>query len=165
MLPDIFPLIGDELRNWLRTAGQGLFTTGLTGQDALNMLRYFGGQIRTSDFYAIRRDVLRDQSSQQTLVGDMQGYDVNALIPAAWHSDLVQPGQRRDFLYYVKVTGTDIDTGLPREQYYGYSSDRQLSFGQLEEHASEDAVRSEDTYRMTDVTVEIVSAYAKPGRW
>lgn len=159
MSEDFFPLSGTGLRNWLRTAGQALFTEFESGAEALDFLRLQGAAIRDSDFYDIRRQVLGLQKYQDQL----EGYRPNDLIPAAWHVDDHGLNLSRDFFYRVRVDGVDPSTGESISKYFAISSDRQLSKGQVEDELGSMIVGEEDFYEIQVSGMEVVSALARPG--
>lgn len=136
MSPDIFTelvglLRGSSLRQWLLTDGAALFTAFDTGADALDFFRSGGGQIRTADFYDIRRQVLNRVESGEQLTG----YPDNQLIPLNWHVTDHGLDLSSDFLYNIKLIGLDQNTGILKEQWMGVASDRQLTPDEVREVA------------------------------
>jgi hypothetical protein len=165
MLPEIFPLFGEELRNWLMTAGQKLFTGDLSGAEALELLREAGGQIRTADFYAIRREVLYEYNLEQYNKQKLAEYDENGLIPAAWHSTTHGLELSTNFLYRVKVTGYDSITGEPVERWFSVGSDDQLTKAQVSGSLSSMLEADKDYYHTDIEDMEIESALARADYW
>ena len=161
MLPDteLFPLQGDSLRNWLRTAGQMIFTEFDTGIEALDFLRLNGAAIRTSDFYDIRREVLATHTYTDMLLT----YPDNQLIPAAWHVADHGLDLSTDYLYRFKVFGEDPGTGDEITSYFAISSDRQLSPGQAKDLLGSMIVGEADFYEIVVSGIEMDSALVRPG--
>jgi hypothetical protein len=165
MFPEIFPLFGEELRNWLRTAGQKLFTGDLSGAEALDLLREAGGQIRTADFYAIRREVLYEYNLEQYYKQQLAEYDENSLIPAAWHSTTHGLELSTNFLYRVKVTGYDPITGEPVERWLSVGSDDQLTKSQVIDWLGSMLEENKDSCPIDIEDMEIESALARADYW
>lgn len=124
-------LRGDALRNWLRTDGAGIFQAFETGADALDFARNLGLQIRTQDFYSIRREVLNVVESSQPLLT----YPENELIPLNWHVSDHGLELSSDFQYRVHMFGADSATGILKSQWMTIASDRQLTMNEVKEVA------------------------------
>lgn len=124
-------LRGDALRNWLRTDGAGIFTAFNTGSSALEFARSAGLQVRTQDFYAIRREVLAVVDSSQPLLN----YPGNQLIPLNWHVSDHGLDLSSEFQYRIHMFGADQNTGILKDQWMTVASDRQLTSDQVREVA------------------------------
>jgi hypothetical protein len=124
-------LRGDELRNWLRTDGAGLFTAFDTGVEALSFARDLGLAIRTQDFYEIRRQVLNVAESSQPLLN----YPDNQLIPLNFHVQDHGLDLTTEFQYRIHMYGADENTGLLKGQWMTVASDRQLTIDEVKEVA------------------------------
>jgi len=136
MLPINFEVLpgllqGDSLRNWLRTDGAGLFTAFDTGSEALGFARELGLQIRTQDFYAIRREVLNVAVSSQPLLE----YPDNQLIPLNWHVSDHGLELSSEFQYRIHMYGADSGTGILKSQWMTVASDRILTMDEVKEVA------------------------------
>jgi len=157
--------MGAELRNWLRTSFQGIFTSGLSGRDALAMFRDFGGQIRTSDFYSIRREVLEEYNRQQEYTRQLAAYDPYALIPAGWHSTDHGLNLSTQFLYRVEVTGFDRETFEPVTRYLSVASDRQMTPSEVLAGANWILIETPESLSLEMGEAEIVGSMARPDTW
>lgn len=157
-LPGLFPLFGDELRNWLRTSGEQFFTQH-TGAEGLALAREFGMQIRTSDFYDIRREVLDLQLHQEQL----SGLSENTLIPIAWTSFDHGLNLSENFQYRFDVTGTTISTGESFERRYAVSSMYQLSPQDAANQLTSMLMNAEDESAMTINSMDLSSSLGNPG--
>jgi len=129
VLPGLFR--GDELRNWLRTDGAGIFTTFESGAKALEFVRGLGVAIRDSDFYSIRREVLNVAQSSQPLLD----YPNNQLIPIAWHVQDHGLELSSEFQYRIHMYGADVNTGILKGQWMTVASNRQLTIDEVQEVA------------------------------
>lgn len=119
----IEPLRGNVADNWLRTAGKGLFYAFETGKAALDYFRSNMGQIRTSVFYEIRREVL----SEQSFIGDIAKLGQYDLIPKAWHNAEHGLNLSAGYEYRVHAYGYDPSSGMMKDRWMTIASDRQLS--------------------------------------
>jgi len=122
---------GDALRNWLRTDGAGIFSAFKTGEAALDFARDAGLQIRTQDFYAIRRQVLAVIDSAQPLLN----YPTNQLIPLNWHVSDHGLELTTDFQYRIHLFGVDPESGYLQDKWMTVASDRQLTQNEVQEVA------------------------------
>jgi len=156
---DIFPLGGDELRNWLRTSGSGLFESFTSGADILEILRSEGAAIRTSDFYAIRRQVLERVQTDQRMLD----YGGDQLIPAAWHMDDHGWNLSQDYLYIVKVRGEDPLTYDPVEKFMSVSSSRQMTTEEVFDELNAMIIGEEEFYEIIPTDFELDRALVRPG--
>ena len=161
----IFPIRGEELRNWLRTDFRGIFTSGLSGAESLRALRDFGVEIRTQDFYAIRREVIAQYEREQAFQEQIEDYESNALIPAAWHSTTHGLNLRTQFLYRVRVTGFDMLTGEPVERIFSVGSDDQLTVGQVKSTITSELVTDPQHYQTEIEDIDLISCMARPDSW
>jgi hypothetical protein len=159
-LPAIFPLFGAELRNWLRTSGEAIFTSQ-SGESALAFIREFGMQIRTTDFYEIRRQVL-DLSKYQEQLGSL---NANVLIPLKWTDTTHGLNISENFLYRFNVTGTTISTGESFERRYAVASMEQLTEQQAGDLLTDMLSNAEQESAMTIDSMELYSSLGKPGLW
>ena len=124
-------LRGDALRNWLRTDGAGIFTAFETGAEALDFARDAGLQVRTQDFYAIRREVLSVVESSQPLLN----YPTNQLIPLNWHVSDHGLDLTTDFQYRIHLFGIDPESGYLQDKWMTVASNTQLTQEQVQEVA------------------------------
>ncbi len=157
-LPGLFPLFGDELRNWLRTSGEQFFTRH-TGAEGLALAREFGMQIRTSDFYDIRREVLGLQLHQEQLAGLTE----NTLIPQAWTVFDHGLTLSENFQYRFNVTGTTISTGEAFDRRYAVSSMYQLTPQQAGDLLTGMLMNAEEESAMTIDSMELSASLGNPG--
>lgn len=157
-LEDSFPLRGEALRNWLRTAGQDIFTEFETGREALDYLREQGAAIRDADFYAIRRQV----ANVGTYAGLMGDVVEDQFIPLAYHVTDHGLNLSRDFMYRVKVTGTDPETGEDVQSWFAISSDRQLTKGEVIDQLGSMIAGEETFYDIVPDEYEVTAALRRP---
>jgi hypothetical protein len=122
-------LRGDALRNWLRTDGAGLFTSAESGAEALRFARGLGLEIRTQDFYAIRREVLNVVESSQPLLN----YPGNQLVPLNWHVQDHGLNLSSEYQYRIHLIGADENTGILKDQWMTVASNRQLTPDEVRE--------------------------------
>jgi hypothetical protein len=160
VLPAIFLLFGDELRNWLRTSGEGIFKNR-TGEEALAFIREFGIRIRTQDFYAIRREVL-DLTKYQEQLGAI---NENVLIPLHYTDTTHGLNISENFLYRFNVTGTTTSTGEAFERRYAVASMYQLSKADAADLLTDMLSNAERESAMTIDSMELDSSLGKPGLW
>lgn len=160
MLPEGegFPLRGEALRNWLRTSGQGIFTEFETGREALDYLREQGASIRDADFYAIRREV----ANLGTYAGLMGDVPDNQYIPLAYHVTDHGLDLSRDFMYRVKVSGTDPATGEDIDSFFAISSDRQLTKGEVIDQLGALIEGASEFYDIVPEEYEVTTALRRP---
>jgi len=159
MLPETdFPIKGDGLRNWLRTAGQSIYTAFDTGAESLEYLRSIGGAIRTQDFYDIRRQVLELGKYTENLTS----YTDNQLTPMAWHNSTHGLELSSNFLYRLKVFGTDPNTGESVEKFFAISSDQQLTPGEAKDILGGMIAGEETFYEVTVDSIELFEALVSP---
>lgn len=125
-------LRGQELRNWLRTDGIGLFRTFGTTSEALSFARDLGLQIRTQDFYSIARQVQNVITSGDKLMG----YSTDQLIPLAWHVQDHGMELSSEFQYRIQMFGADSATGFLKSQWMTIASDRQLTIDEVKDVAN-----------------------------
>lgn len=156
---DLFPISGEQLRSWLRSQAQGLFTTFTTGAEALEWLRSEGASIRTQDFYEIRRSVLTEMEHAR----EIQSFDYNQLIPAAWHTDDHGWELSRNYLYVVRVDGVDPDTYDIVTKYLSVASDRQLTQADVFDQLGGMVEGQEDFYGIMIESYSLEKALVLPG--
>lgn len=153
-----FPIRGEELRNWLRTSGSSVFRAFETGGEVLRYLRDQGIQIRDSDFYAIRRQVL----SSDAFI-DRTSYDPgNELIPKR---DIdFEHGMRlnSNFLYKVEITGVNPFTGDPTTRWVNVTSVFQLTPNEVSDQAGALVIGYEQFYGIVFDSARVDRAYGKP---
>ena len=159
MFGEIFPIRGEEFRNWLRTAGQEIFSLYPTGAEALDWLRGEGAAIRDADFYQIRREVLGASRYQEQI----ETYAADQLIPAAWHVQDHGLELSNQFLYRIQVFGTDPATGEQITKYFAVSSGRQLTPNEAADLLGELIVGEEEFYEIAVERMELYQALARPG--
>ena len=147
------------MRDWLRTAGQQIFTGFDTGAESLEYLRSIGGGIRTEDFYGIRREVLSLGKYTESLVS----YTDNQLVPMAWHNSTHGLQLSSNFLYRMKVTGTDPNTGDAVEKFFAISSDSQLTPGEAKDILGGMIVGEESFYEVSVDTIDLHEALVAGG--
>ncbi len=159
MLPESeFPIKGDALRDWLRTAGQSVFTAFESGTDALTWLRDQGASIRTADFYDIRRQVLEIGKYQEQVSRVLE----SNLIPAAWHITDHGLELSEQFLYRLKVNGTDPATGEEISKFFAIKSGRQLTPGEAMDQLGDMLAGEEETYEIEVESMQVTAALARP---
>jgi len=158
-----FPISGEPLRRWLRTDFAATLSSGISGKKILEELRGQGVRIRTSDLYAIRRQVLEERNLEQIFREHIEEYDPNGLIPAAWHSTEHGLNLRTEYLYRVRVTGYDMKTGAWVERISSLSSNEQLSVSQIKDEVTSNLTLGIDTDPMYIDNMEMQSALARPG--
>ena len=124
-------LRGEQLRNWLRTDGAGIFSAFESGAQALEFARELGLQIRTQDFYSIRNEVLSVIEISQPLFN----YPDNQLIPLNWHVQSHGMELSTEFQYRIHLYGSDQNTGVLKSQWMTVASDRQLTMDEVKETA------------------------------
>lgn len=139
-------LRGDAARGWLRTDGAGLFRAFETGEQALSFARELGLQIRTQDFYSIRREILNVESSTTFLFT----YPDNQLIPYNVHVQSESMKLTTEFQYRVHMYGPDKETGILRDQWMVAASDRQLTINEVKEIARSYLGEGGDSDRIVD---------------
>jgi hypothetical protein len=102
-----------------------------TGADILDTLRSMGIAIRTQTFYEIRREVL-DLPGRVDALGKVE---LGERAPRALYQDT--PWElSTNFLYRVKVYGTDLVTGATVERWVSIASDTELERGTVESLAA-----------------------------
>ena len=158
-----FPISGEPLRRWLRTDFAATLSSGISGKKILEELRGQGVRIRTSDLYAIRRQVLEERNLEQIFREHIEEYDPNGLIPAAWHSTEHGLNLRTQYLYRVRVTGHRMTTGEWVERISSLSSNEQLSVSQIEDEMTAQLTLGIDTEPMYIDNMYMQSALARPG--
>lgn len=156
---DLFPLGGKQLRNWLSSSGQGLFREFDTGASMLDWLRSEGASIRTADFYAIRRTVLEQFANVERFAE----YDMQELVPAAWHTDDHGWNLSTDFLYYVRVDGVNPDTLDDVTKYLAVGSNRQLSQSEIYDTLGGMVSGEAEAYGIIAETYTLEKALVMPG--
>jgi len=124
-------LRGEALRKWLRTDGAGIFTAFESGAQALGFAREFGLEIRTQDFYSIRREVLSVVESSQPLLS----HPDNELIPLNWHVQDHGLNLSSDYQYRIHLFGADAESGILKDQWMTVASNRQLTQDEVREVA------------------------------
>jgi len=126
---EVFKGLG--LRNWLRTAGAGIFKAFTVGVDALKFIRENFGAIRTQDFYEIRREVGVISKEVQALID----YPGNQLIPLAWHKEDHGLILSSEYQYRIEIIGSDPFVGGLKTQFMTVASDRQLTTDEIQDVA------------------------------
>lgn len=152
------PLSGKALRNWLSTSGSGLFTSGLTGSEALSMLRDMGGSIRTADFYDIRRYILARESFSENI----RGVEFNQLVPMAQHDSEHGWNLEKPYLYKVKMIGIDPDTYKYKEGFVSVYSSKQMTQNEIISTANFLTVGFEAEYGIIASSYTVVDAKVDP---
>jgi len=160
-----FPISGEPLRRWLRTDFAATLSSGISGKKILEELRGQGVRIRTSDLYAIRRQVLEERNLEQIFREHIEEYDPNGLIPAKWHSTEHGLNLRTQYLYRVRVTGHYMTTGAWGERISSISSNEQLSVSQIKDEVTSNLTLGIDTDPMYIENMDMQSALARPGTW
>lgn len=122
---------GGGIRNWLRTAGKGIFTAFEKGIDALSFIRQNLGAIRTQDFYQIRREV----GEIATGVKELLSYPSDQLVPLAWHKQDHGLILSSEYQYRIEIIGSDPILGGLKTQYMTVASDRQLTTDEIQDVA------------------------------
>ena len=118
-----FPLIGEGLRNYLRTNGAGLFSQFPSGTLLLAELRSQGVKIATGTFFAIRREVLGLVKFQEQITG----LDTDTLVPQSFmvsNHGLKLSGR---FQYRFRISIEDPDTGDITDEWASIITDDQLT--------------------------------------
>jgi len=160
-----FPISGDPLRRWLRTDFAATLSSGKSGKAILEELRGQGVRIRTSEFYAIRRQVLAERNLEQIFREHIREYDPNGLIPAAWHSTEHGLNLRSQYLYRVRVTGYDNVTNEWVERISSISSNEQMSVSQIKDEMTSHLTLGIDSDPISIESMDMHSALARPGTW
>ena len=150
--------MGDELKNWLRTSGEAIFTSQ-TGEQALDFIREQGMQIRTSDFYDIRREVLGRQKYTEQLAGLTE----NTLIPQAWTVFDHGLNLSENFQYRFNVTGTTTSTGEAFDRRYAVSSMYQLTPQEAANQLTSMLMNAEEESAMTIDAMDLTASLGNPG--
>lgn len=158
MFPDEFPLSGQALQNWLRTDGQRIFTDSESGAQGLELLRSLGASIRDSVFYQIRREVL----SLGLYTEALQNRPDEQLIPLAWTTDKHGLDISSDFLYRVKASGIDPNTGETIERFFSVASGNQLTPGQVKDIIGSMVIGEEGFYGILVDSFELFEALRRP---
>ena len=156
-LPDLSIFGSSELRNFLRTAGQELFTEYTSGASLLSDLRAAGGAIRDADFYDIRRQVL----GLGRYTEQLQNRDDDQLIPQAWTYKNSGLALSSDYLYRVKAIGTDPSTGQQIERFFSVASNDQLTPGQVKDVIGTMVVGEEGFYGINVDHFELFEALGR----
>jgi hypothetical protein len=152
-------LSGQELYNWLRTAGQQVFTEFDTGAAGLDFLRSNDFQIRTQTFYDIRRQVLDINKYQEALVP----YEGDNLIPVAWHDTSHGLGLTEKLLYRIEVTGVDPNTGEDITKTFAIGSNQRLSKNEVTDILGSMIEGEAQFYSIVPEEYNVVAALARPG--
>jgi hypothetical protein len=128
-----FPLSGDSLRNWLRTAGSFLFGEFESGSDLLGFLRDNGVVIRRQDFYSIRREVLntaQEIGDNLPSLATLEDTQPDSLIPMGLTITDSGLDLSDAFLYRYHIEAINPDTGEVQDQFIAVASAYQLTFNE-----------------------------------
>lgn len=122
---------GRGLRNWLRTAGKGVFDAFPKANDALNFIKANLGSIRRQTFLDIRREVLDIAKGPR----ELEVYPTDQLIPLDWHKNEHGLLLSSEYQYRIEIVGSDPFVGGLKNQFVTVASDRQLTPGEVQDVA------------------------------
>lgn len=150
---------GEALRGLLRSPSFEGFFNRFSGADMLRQLRGLGIEIRTQDFYDIRRDVLGLTKYQEQI----ERLNPERPVPRAWIAQEHGWELSQDFHYRFRVTGSDPNTGEEIESFFAISSDTELTKEQAQNTMTSMLLGEEEFYGISPDEVEMYSALARPG--
>ena len=153
----VFPLRGESLQNWLRTAGAKVFSEFGSFAQGLEYLRTQGAAIRTQTFYDIGREVQGLTKYQSQL----EAARPDNLIPLGFTS--FDHGLRLmdNFLYRVEIQGKDPTTGEEKSRFVSVYSNTQLTKGSVLGQAAALVSGLEDFYGIVPDEFELTQSLGR----
>ncbi len=152
-----FPLRGEGLANWLRTAGSKVFSEFGSFAQGLDFLREQGVSIRTQTFGEIGREVLGLVKYQRPL----EALRDDSLVPIGYTNYSHHLKLADNFLYRVDITGTDPVTGEAKSRFVSVYSNTQLTKGSVLSQAAALVSGLENTYGIMPEKFQLLQALGR----
>ena len=132
----------------------------LSGAFLLDVLRASGIQIRTQDFYDIRRDKLGLTKHEL----DVTNLDPDVRVPRNW-IDPVDWALSGNFLYQTRVFGTDPETGEQIDKYISISSMTELTRNEVEMEVLDKTMGQAEFYGIEVSGAQLFHVYSVRDVW
>ncbi len=154
-----WPVGPDQTRNWLRTTLPERVWRGLSGSEMLRQLRDTGVEIRTTDFFQVRREVLGLALHEEAIAA----LKPDTIVPAALFNERHGLELGQDFQYRLRIAVRDPETGQVTTITRALSSSEQLSKAEGEAEMLEMQAESAELYGYEIESVQLFNALARPG--
>ena len=112
------PLAGTAPEGYLRAQVGETQYLAQSGTSLLKELRGLGLEVRTQDFFDIRRDVLGITKYSEQIMN----LRPETRVPASWINDTHGWDIKADFVYRIQVTGLDPNTGAEIARFFSLRS-------------------------------------------